>query len=95
MDPDNKMEKFVFPTIEEVFDNWNKNLFYRLSLFNRLKPLFWKIKMIFDFECGIPVGDILAIMYYVRRTYFKDKDIIHDKEYHHFIEDLVKEKGIP
>ena len=82
-----------------MIDNETKiffiDFFRRKSLFNRLKPVFWKIKMIFDFECGIPVGDILAIMYYVRRTYFKDKDIIHDKEYHHFIEDLVKDKGIP
>lgn len=45
--------------------------------------------------CGVPVGDILAIMYYVRREYFKDVDIIHSEEYHKFIEDLVKEKGVP
>lgn len=51
--------------------------------------------MIFDFECGIPVGDILALMYYARRKYFKNVDIIHDTSYHKFIEDLVKEKGIP
>jgi len=51
--------------------------------------------MIFDFIAGVPVGDILAIMYYVRRKYFKDVDIMHDKTYHNFVEDLVGEKGIP
>lgn len=49
----------------------------------------------FDFECGIPCGDLLAIIYYVKRNYFKDKEILYDETFKNFVYDLVCAKGIP
>ena len=53
------------------------------------------MKMIYDFECGIPVGDILSIIYYIKRKYFKDDNIMYSDKFKQFVYDLVLAKGIP
>lgn len=64
--------------------------------FESFGPFFYNTKMIYDFICGVPVGDLLAIIYYVKRQYFKnDPYYIYSPKFHSLIEDLVEAKGIP
>lgn len=51
--------------------------------------------MMYDYEIGIPCADLLAIIYYVKRKYFKDVDVEYDKTFKDFVFDLVLAKGIP
>ena len=49
----------------------------------------------YDFEIGIPCGDLLAIIYYVKRKYFKNENIMYNKKFKEFVYDLVLAKGVP